>query len=427
MNRVIADTPNDLAERLDRLAGELDAAGVLTDPAWRAAFYALPRHLFIPARAWVLRDGRYVELDRDRDPDSWWDAVYSVGQPIITQFNDGEVDGPPASITRAIPSSSCPDPNVQFRLLHELAVGDGMRVLEVGTGTGWNAALLAHRLGDSNVTTVEVDPGIADQAIQALTAAGYAPSVERADGSLGYPLHAPYDRVIATCSVSTVPHAWVAQTRPGGLIVTPWVPPAGTGFLGGPLARLEVGRDATATGKFVGNVGFMPLRQQRRSDGQPPPGIKDPAPTGTATSTTTINPVALLFGRIDTAFPALLSLGEGTYDSIAKGVIDDVLRLYIWLSDPASGSWARIQVRGPFDFTPFPVGVVAPVEQYGPRRLWDEIEAVHRWWQGAGKPGLPRFGLTVRPDGQVVWLDSPAQPIFVLPSAPTPRFVSHER
>src|SRR5262245_33778754 len=53
MHRILADTPSDLADRLDRLAGELDAAGVLNDPAWRAAFHAVPRDLFIPDQAWI--------------------------------------------------------------------------------------------------------------------------------------------------------------------------------------------------------------------------------------------------------------------------------------------------------------------------------------------------------------------------------------
>jgi protein-L-isoaspartate O-methyltransferase len=119
-------------------------------------------------------------------------------------------------------------------------VADGMRVLEIGTGTGWNAALLAHRLGHAAVTSVEIDPDITRQAAQALTAIGHTPKVVCADGSLGYPMDAPYDRVIATCAVSTVPYAWVAQTRPGGMILAPWAPPASRND---PLARLTVNDD----------------------------------------------------------------------------------------------------------------------------------------------------------------------------------------
>jgi len=65
--------------------------------------------------------------------------------------------------------------------------GDGVRVLEVGTGTGFNAALLAHRAGDRHVVTVEVDPHLAEQARAALARAGYAPQVVCADGMAGWP------------------------------------------------------------------------------------------------------------------------------------------------------------------------------------------------------------------------------------------------
>jgi hypothetical protein len=46
------------------------------------------------------------------------------------------------------------------------------------------------------------------------------------------------------------------------------------------------------------------------------------------------------------------------------------------------------------------------VEQYGPRRLWEEVAETHRWWVGAGRPVRERFGVTVTPTGQCVWLDT---------------------
>jgi protein-L-isoaspartate O-methyltransferase len=100
---------------------------------------------------------------------------------------------------------------------------DAHRVLEIGTGTGYNAALLAHRLGDGQVVSIEVDPQVAEQTRHALARAGFAPTVITADGSAGYPAGAPYDRVIATCSalLGQVPYQWVAQTRAGGRLVVP--------------------------------------------------------------------------------------------------------------------------------------------------------------------------------------------------------------
>lgn len=414
MNLASTDVPNDLEQRTERLADELTRAGALDSPAWAAALRAVPRHPFIPARAWSLHgDGRRVGFDRREDPHAWWDAVYDPNQPIVTQFDDRP--GPPGD--RAQPSSSCPAPLVQFDMLHALAVEDGMRVLEIGTGTGWNAALLAHRLGDANVTTVEVDPDVTRRAERALRACGRHPTVACADGRFGYPLGAPYDRVIATCAVTAVPYAWIAQTRPGGIVLSPWTPRAR--LAGSPLARLVVGDDGTASGGFVGSVAFMALRQQRPTGGEPPPGLRDASPAGTATGTTDLDPARVLFRDPRAAFPVRLLLGDAACGFAGRTGPDDLI---IWIADPATGSWARIHRPARFTDDPTP-GTRFVTEQYGPRRLWDEAEAVHRWWREAGDPLPQRFGLTVTPDAQVVWLDDPARRAFRLPASAPAAFL----
>jgi protein-L-isoaspartate(D-aspartate) O-methyltransferase len=96
---------------------------------------------------------------------------------------------------------------------------------------------------------------------------------------------APYDRIIATCSVATVPWAWVAQTRPGGMIVTPWGPPMANDH----LLRIEVGPDS-ATGTIVDSVGFMRLRAQRWHVTDEPDDFPDIA----ARSTTDLDPREVL-------------------------------------------------------------------------------------------------------------------------------------
>jgi protein-L-isoaspartate(D-aspartate) O-methyltransferase len=127
-------------------------------------------------------------------------------------------------------------------------VEPAMRVLEIGTGTGYTAALLAHQLGARNVTTIEIDPDLAARARAALATAGYGEvTVICGDGARGHPAGAPFDRVLSTVAAPRVPAAWIAQTRPGGLVVTPWssaYKPAG-------LLSLTVGDDGTATGGLV--------------------------------------------------------------------------------------------------------------------------------------------------------------------------------
>jgi SAM-dependent methyltransferase len=120
-------------------------------------------------------------------------------------------------------TSSASMPTVVAQMLTALQIEPGMRVLEIGTGTGYNAALLAHRLGASAVVSVEIGPTVAKHARDALAAAGYgAIRVITGDGAQGYPPGAPYDRVISTAAAAEMPYAWMAQTNPGGLVLTPW-------------------------------------------------------------------------------------------------------------------------------------------------------------------------------------------------------------
>lgn len=140
-----------------------------------------------------------------------------------------------------------------IRMLTALRLEAGMRVLEIGAGTGFNAACLA-TLG-AVVTSIEVDPLIADRARANL--AGYDVEVVTGDGELGCPDRAPFDRVMATASTDTVPYAWVEQIADGGLIVAPY---SGE-HCGGALLVLTVA-DGVARGGAEDEAYFMPLQGQ---------------------------------------------------------------------------------------------------------------------------------------------------------------------
>ncbi|MFV2177097.1 protein-L-isoaspartate O-methyltransferase [Actinomadura sp. LOL_016] len=141
-------------------------------------------------------------------------------------------------------------------------LGPGMRVLEIGTGTGYNAAVLARIVGARNVISVEMDPVAASLAREALASVGLLVEVVTGDGEAGHPPGAPYERIVATASAHTVPYAWVRQVRPGGLIVVPLGPTVHPDW---PLAVLRVRDDGTARGRCVGPAPFMPLRAQHTS------------------------------------------------------------------------------------------------------------------------------------------------------------------
>ena len=153
---------------------------------------------------------------------------------------------------------NCPEAEVGITVLD---IKPGQRVLEIGTGTGYSAALLAHRLGCENVVSMEIDPNTAEQARINLTKANYPVTVVTGDGVKGYQPGAPFDRIISTASVlaGQLPYVWVEQTVAGGMILTPW----GTSFRNGELVSLVVQSDGTAIGMIVDAVAFMRLRSQR--------------------------------------------------------------------------------------------------------------------------------------------------------------------
>ncbi|MBA9001725.1 methyltransferase domain-containing protein [Thermomonospora cellulosilytica] len=224
----------------------------------REALRAVPRDLFIPDVIWVDGEDGYMRpLSRSAEPDRWATLVHS-DESVIVQVDDGAKDRGFWS------TSSSSGPPIMAKMLDAMRLEEGMRVLEIGTGTGYNAAVLAHLIGAENVTTIEVDAALAEQARQSLRKAGYPVQVVTGDGEEGYPPNAPYDRIVATAAAHTVPYAWVEQTRPGGLILVPW---AATFHPDCPLAVLTVREDGTGTaeGRFAGPSWFMPLRGQRQS------------------------------------------------------------------------------------------------------------------------------------------------------------------
>jgi protein-L-isoaspartate(D-aspartate) O-methyltransferase len=252
----------DWMPRARQLADQLVAAGKLRSAVWWDAVCAVPRHEFVPDvfRQELAYDATWRRLDTatEQGRQQWLDRVYS-NTALITALAETPV------LTTSRSSSSMP--GLMTRMLEALDVRDGHRVLEIGTGTGYNAGLLSHRLGDTNVFSIDIEPDLVDLARQRLARLGYQPTLVAADGAEGLPNHAPFDRIIATCAVPTVPWAWVTQTRPGGVILTDLKTTLGAGS----LIRLIRHTDR-AEGRFDPNL--------RRLHGvAPPPCESRPHPT----------------------------------------------------------------------------------------------------------------------------------------------------
>ncbi|MEU6487778.1 methyltransferase domain-containing protein [Streptomyces sp. NPDC046887] len=390
-----------LAHEQDDRAGEelarylLDTGALSSD--WVESFRAVPRSRFLPDMVWAydMETGRSEPVDRS-DSAAWRRAAFA-DVPLVTQWDDGRHTG---TAPGTVPTSSASMPSVVTAMLRELDVRDGMRVLEIGTGTGWNAGLLAHRLGPGQVVSVEIDGAVAVRARATLARAGLAPELVHGDGQEGWAVGAPYDRVVVTAGVREVSPHWLAQTRPGGLVLAPF----GTHYSDqDALARLTRHEDGSASGPFLRMVEFMKLRAQRLDWGRFDGHVVD-FPGGAEVSGTGVG-MGELGGRYD-AVRFVIGLCVTDCAHVVNGAGEEGSGK-AWFFDLGSRSWAAVDFRRD--------EAEAAVYQYGPRRLWDEVERALRWWKGLGGPGVERFGLTVKAEGD-------ARPWFGEPGRVLPRF-----
>jgi protein-L-isoaspartate(D-aspartate) O-methyltransferase len=156
-----------------------------------AAFATVPRHLFVP----------------EIGP-----AAASRDEALVIKCGP---DG--------LPISSSSQPAMMAIMLDQLGLRPGHRVLEIGTGSGYNAAVMSAVVGpDGEVVTIDIDPELVARAQASLLAAGAdGVTVYCADGGYGDPAGAPFDRIIVTAGAWDIAPAWLDQLVPGGCLVLP--------------------------------------------------------------------------------------------------------------------------------------------------------------------------------------------------------------
>lgn len=189
-----------------------------------SAFRKVPRHIFLPD----------VELDR----------VYG-GSAIPTKYDE-----------KGNPTSSSSEVAIMAMMIDALRLEQGQRILEIGAGTGYNAAVLAELVGANNVVTVELDPETAEEARAHLRASGHGSvRVETADGWMGSSDDAPYARIELTAATADLSPHWVDQLEEGGILVAPLVLRPNAQAL---VALRKRGETLESVSVFAG--GFMALR-----------------------------------------------------------------------------------------------------------------------------------------------------------------------
>jgi methyltransferase of ATP-grasp peptide maturase system len=375
-------TATDWKARAHRLAERLADAGVLDDPAWRAAVESVPRHVFVPRFYVQQPGGEWSETTAESH--GWLDAVYE-DVPLVTALAEA------ANGSRVTVSSST-KPALMLRMLAALDVEDGHRVLEIGTGTGYNAGLLVHRLGDQRVFSVDIGAALVEAARERLAELGYAPTLAAVDGGVGLPDHAPFDRIIGTCSVPAVPWAWAEQLRDDGLVLVD----VKRGTHAGNLVLLRKHRERLE-GRFLPRwAAFMAIRD---TDSAPPiVTIRTAAqPENGVRSTTRIDPEPWA-----APVPWLLAssrlprqLGFGYRGPIQSGTM-------AWATFVGDdGSWCAVRMH------PDEHGH-REVREGGPIAIWTQFERTYDEWLALDQPGWDRLGMTVTPDGRHhAWLDTP--------------------
>jgi protein-L-isoaspartate(D-aspartate) O-methyltransferase len=240
------------ADANEALVDQLIARGALWSPALVAGFRATPRHRFLD-RVYYYQRGRADNVWREvdtRQPGRGELRILYSDRALTTRLSDPGDGRPP------VPISSSSQPSLMAQMLEDLRLRPGLRTLEVGAGTGYNAALLAHVVG--RVLSLDVDRRVLAEAEEHL---GAFPDREvtfrHGDGRLGWPAEAPFDRVVVTAATPDLEPAWLEQLAAGGLLLAPLEMAPG-------LAYLVCGgvRGGCFEGQLTRPAYFMPLRAE---------------------------------------------------------------------------------------------------------------------------------------------------------------------
>ncbi len=353
--------------------------GTLSSPLVEAAFERVPRHLFIDHFfRREIRD-RKMQMQEMRpssfpNTDAWLHAIYT-NEPLATAYDE-----------EYTATSSSSSPAAMAIMLEASDLHPGLHVLEIGTGTGYNAGLLASIVGDPrSVFTVEIDADLARLAQLRLDqAVGQGITVHAGDGLEGYAPGAPYDRILATGSTSTVPLPWLEQVRPGGIILMNL-----TGRMGAcAFLKIVKGNSRLAAyGRFLSGSEFMELheagRYPRRRAALVGQYLTRPITTQQFITRSDFDLSALWERQLDfalqLAFPRMSF--ASVYMNPACPCLIDLAADTMLLFRPTGDEQWQVEVRGDVC-------------------VFEQVLATYRQWVMLGRPDVTAYHLHIDPCGK---------------------------
>lgn len=362
----------------DKTAGRL--ADQVTDPdsRWLAPVARVPRHELVP-RWWdVDRSGTWILRDGTSNPEAWAEAAYA-DRSLVTKVGRLHADhAKPGDRPEGLPTSSATLPSLVVRMLRHARLGDGLPLLDLGTGAGGLTAYASHRFGAENVTSLDVDAYLTSAAGERLASMGYHPRFVTADATEHVP--GTYERIVSTVGLPAGPglRPALAALEPGGriattfgrtcLIITGWK--HGDGDVFGQVERDMAGFMLTRSGDDYPPALAELFTLARSAEG-------DERSTGR-------------YPVVDVAEAwELRSMLEVTAPGVEVGYETHGRVRTAFLVHP-DGSWARASA----EWTDPP-----EVHQDGPQRLWTVLERIRNRLNTEGS--LPLLGARVRitPDG----------------------------
>jgi protein-L-isoaspartate(D-aspartate) O-methyltransferase len=346
---------------LERYVRDLKAAGAIQSAAVERAFAAVERHRLL--ETFYYRPAGSVQAvvirhDPDRPLAGHLEIIYA-DNTLATRQEGG------------LPSSSTSQPSLVARMLELLGIAAGMKILEIGAGTGYNAALMAELAGSQRlVVTLDVQEDVAEQTRRLLAAAGYPQiRVLVGDGADGAGGDAPFDRVVATVGCSDLSPSWDRQLRGDGQMLVPLEHAGGHPLV---LLRKDGGQ---LRGRIAAWTGFIPARGQLHIKGLWARGIVVAGPGEPAHQ----RPPWTGFGA------------DGPLDSLGGSTADEIgLLFFLGLNDRR----ACLAPQG--------VGLSAGLNGWvaaSPAGIWwwkdfsllGELELLYERWRGHGRPRLEDY------------------------------------